>query len=122
MRTIIVLAMIAGLGALTPALAGKVAQTDDQAPQGRAISSDEMKSKIEFLGYDVLSLHKDEGQYETHLIDRDSGGAVKATFDAKDGELVHAQLAGKEGPNGSDAGDRDGDDDKRKKQGHHERE
>lgn len=116
MRKIIVLAAIAGLGALTPALADKVAQTEKQAPQGRAISSDEMKSKIDIMGYDVLRLHKDDGRYEAHITDRDSGGAVTAIFDAKNGELVHAR------PAGSDANHRDGDDDKGEKQERHERE
>ena len=122
MRKIIVLAAIAGLGALTPALADKVAQTEKQAPQGRAISSDEMRSKIDIMGYDVLRLHKDDGRYEAHITDRDSGGAVTAIFDAKNGELVHARPADKERRNGSDTNHRDGDDDKGEKQERHERE
>ncbi len=122
MRTIIVLATLAGLGALTPALADKLRQTDEQARQGRAISSDEMKSKIDFMGYEVRRLHKDEGRYKTHLIDRDSGGGVRATFDAKNGELIHAQLADEERRNDWNAGDQHGDDDKYEKQERHERE
>ncbi len=122
MRTIIVLATFAGLGALTPVLADNLQQTDEQARQGRAISSDEMKSKIDFMGYEVRRLHKHEGRYKAHLIDRGSGGGVKVIFDAKSGELIHAQLADKKRRNGSNAGDHDGDDDKREKQERHERE
>ncbi len=92
MRTIIVLATLVGLGALTPALADKPQQTDEQARQGRAISSDEIKSKIKFMGYDVHRLYKHEGRYKAQLIDRGSGGVVMATFDAKNGELIHAIL------------------------------
>jgi hypothetical protein len=52
-----------------------------------------MKSRIDQLGYDVLRLEHDNGAYEARIVDRTSGGIVKAHFDLVTGELLRASLA-----------------------------
>ena len=93
MRTILALAAAAMIGVTGAAYA------TDQAPdkgQDRVITAGQMKAAIGELGYDVDRIEKDDGNYKARLTDRDSGGKVKATFDAKTGELMHAKLAREE--------------------------
>ena len=90
MRTILALATLAVVG-----LAGAAYATDqarDNATE-RTIPADQMKATIGKLGYDVDRMKKDDGAYKARLIDRDSGGMVKAAFDDKTGALMHAKLA-----------------------------
>ncbi len=61
--------------------------------QRQAISSNAMKQKIEARGYDIQRLELDDGVFKARIIDRESGGAVKVTFDPIKGELVRARLA-----------------------------
>ena len=51
-----------------------------------------MRTKIGELGYDVRRLDTDDGCFKAYIVDRESGGAVKATFSATTGELVRARL------------------------------
>jgi hypothetical protein len=52
-----------------------------------------MKQKIEALGYDIRRLKVDDGVFNAKIVDRQSGGIVKANFDHATGELVRAKLA-----------------------------
>jgi len=92
MRYILALATAAVVGVAGAAFAGD--QVRDHAPE-QAISVDQLKSKIDALGCDVDHMKKDGDVYEVRLIDRDTGGAIKASFDAESGELEHAKLAHK---------------------------
>jgi hypothetical protein len=99
MRKIFGLAIIAGLGLVTPALA-ETATAD--AAGARALAA-----KIGEMGYDVQSVRERHGRYHANLLDRESGGAVHAEFRIADGELMSARLAA--GDNASDVRDHDGD-------------
>jgi len=91
MRTLLTLATIAITGVAGAAYASDHAQDNTKA--GRAISAEQMKAGMEQLGYDVQRMERDDGAYELYLVDRDSGGKVKAHFDIKTGELTRAKLA-----------------------------
>jgi opacity protein-like surface antigen len=93
MRTILALAAVAVIG-----VAGAAYATDQarEKTQERVITADQMKFKIGQLGYDVDRIKEDDAAYKARLIDRDSGGRVNATFDAKTGALMHAKLAREE--------------------------
>lgn len=93
MRTILALAALVAVTA-----AGAAYATDRTADkvQDRVISAEQMKARIDSLGYDVDRIEKDDGAYKARLTDRDSGGKVKARFDPKTGELKRAKLAREE--------------------------
>lgn len=93
MRYILALATVAVVGVAGAAFAND--QMRDQAPE-QAISADQLKSKIETMGYDVDRMKTDGDVYRARLVDRDTGRTVKASFDAESGELEHAKLAQKE--------------------------
>ena len=57
------------------------------------ISVDAMKQKIDNLGYDVRRIETERGCYEVEIIDRGTGGGVKAMFSRASGELLWAKLA-----------------------------
>ena len=57
------------------------------------IATDSMTRRIDQLGYDVLRLERDHGAFEARIVDRESGGIVKARFDTVSGELLRASLA-----------------------------
>ncbi len=57
-----------------------------------SVSTQAMAEKLNDLGYDVRRLESEERHFEAHMVERKSGGAVKARFDRKDGELIHAEL------------------------------
>jgi hypothetical protein len=91
MRRIVTLAVIATLGAaIGAALAddGKVAREDGSQTTSLAA----MKQNIDGLGYDIRRLKVGHGVFKAQIIDRRSGGAVKAIFDLTTGELVRAKL------------------------------
>ena len=91
MRKIPGLAAIAVLaGAISPAFAD-VKHDCGRTDQATAISADTMKTRIDRLGYDVRRLDTDDGCFKAYIVDRESGGAVKATFSATTGELVRAR-------------------------------
>ena len=102
MRKIVGLAMIAGLGLLTPALA---ATAKGDAGTG---SPSMLASKADEMGYDVQSVRERHGRYHANLLDRESGGAVHAEFSTANGELMSARLAAsdKDGMREHDADDR----------------
>lgn len=94
MRNILILATLATLGAaITPAAADDVERGCRQGTQANPISADDMKARIDKLGYDVRRFKNDDGCFKTTLIERNSGGAVRATFNAATGELVRASPA-----------------------------
>jgi hypothetical protein len=94
MRNILILATLATLGAaITPAVADDLERGCRQGAQANPISADDLKARIDKLGYDVRRLKNDDGCFKTTLIERNSGGAVRATFNAATGELVRASLA-----------------------------
>jgi hypothetical protein len=93
MRYVVALAMAAAIGGAGVAVASDHEHETASRSQERVISADVMKARIDKLGYDIRRTKKDDDQYRAHLIDRDSGGAVKATFDGKTGELIRAQMA-----------------------------
>jgi hypothetical protein len=78
-------AVLLGIGGIGLAIAGSAGE---KANMIRA-----MKQKIDALGYDVRRLRIDDGVFKTLIVDRESGGAVKATFDRANGEFVRAKLA-----------------------------
>jgi len=90
MRTILALATLAVIG-----MAGAGYASDRAADNagGSVITAEQIKTKVDQLGYDVEHMKKDDDAYKARLIDRDSGGTVKARFDGKTGELMHARLA-----------------------------
>jgi hypothetical protein len=80
------------IGATAIALAQGVNPPGKQEPQQQTISIDSMKQKIDALGYDVRRLKVDDGAFKAEIVDRQSGGLVKASFDLATGELVRARL------------------------------
>ena len=93
MRKILILATLATLGAVTIPAAAENLNGRGQGPQANPISADEMKARIDKLGYDVRRLKSDDGYFKTIIAERNSGGAVRASFNAATGELVRANLA-----------------------------
>lgn len=93
MRFIIPLAIIAGLGATSFALAEAPTRELKSDAQPRAISVAVLKAQIDELGYDVRKLKAEEKHYEAYIVNRANGGAVEATYDRTSGELLGARLA-----------------------------
>ena len=52
-----------------------------------------MKQKIDDLGYEVRHIKTERGCFEVEIIDRGTGGGVKAMFSRASGELLWAKLA-----------------------------
>lgn len=93
MRKIIIITTLATLAGLTgAAMAHEEMRGKRDVRQEQRISPDEIKAKLDKLGYDVRQLEQEHGRYEVHAIDRQSGRAVEARFDAGTGELVRAKL------------------------------
>lgn len=59
----------------------------------RAMPVDELKQKINVLGYDIRTVEVDDGVFNARIVDRESGGPVKAKFDPAGGELLRAASA-----------------------------
>ena len=93
MRYILALAMLVGIGG------SAIALTDDQGTssavnsQRRSVSATEITAKLDKLGYDVRRLKTGKNHYEAYMVERASGGAVKATFSKASGDLLGAKLA-----------------------------
>jgi hypothetical protein len=90
MRKLSALAAIVLL-AVSPALADDDEHDRAQGSRPGSITVDAMRTKIGELGYQVRRLDTDDGCFKAHIVDRESGGAVKATFSATTGELVRAR-------------------------------
>ena len=60
--------------------------------QEQRISPSEMKTRLNDLGYDVRRIEAEHGKVDARLVERRSGRSVKATFNARTGELVRAKL------------------------------
>ena len=90
MRKIFALAAI-----VLPAVAVSPALADEHDCEGSrpaSITLEAMRTKIDELGYQVRRLHTEDGCFKAYIVDRESGGAVKATFSATTGALVRARL------------------------------
>ncbi len=97
MRKFVILATLATLGAtIVSAAAANAERACRQSRETKAIAADDMKARIDKLGYDVRRLKSDDGCFRTTIVDRNSGGAVRALFNAATGELVRASLASRE--------------------------
>lgn len=86
MRITVAFTVLAGLSIaapLSPVLA------DNNTP----ISTEALTAKIDGMGYDVHRLNRNDGRYDAHLIDRETGHGVNAAFAANTGELMQASLA-----------------------------
>jgi hypothetical protein len=93
MRRIMIITAVATVAGLTgAAIAHEETRTRRDAQQEQRISPEEMKTKLDKLGYDVRRVEQKHGTYEVHAIDRQSAGAIEAKFDAKSGELIWAKL------------------------------
>jgi hypothetical protein len=69
------------------------ARADRDHPSDKGVGTAEAISRsINQLGYDLRRLKAEHGMYEARLVDRESGGGVKAHFDGKSGELLRAEL------------------------------
>ena len=85
---------IALTGAMSPAFAFAEPVKGCQMDRGTtAISKGALTAQINEMGYDVRRLKAKQGCFEAYLIERESKGAVRATFSAATGELLRARLA-----------------------------
>jgi len=91
MLSLVIVTMIVGMSG--PVLAHSGAQECLRASNEAPISAAAMKKKIDSLGYAVRRLTSGASCYQALMIDRDSGGRVRALFDMANGELVSAELA-----------------------------
>lgn len=93
MRKTLVLATVLALGAIGgAALAHEEKRDCGAAGSATAVSADAMRTTIDALGYDVRRLTTDGACFKAAIVDRESGGRVKALFSAGTGELVRARL------------------------------
>ncbi|MFZ5790217.1 MAG: PepSY domain-containing protein [Pseudomonadota bacterium] len=83
-------ALIAGIGG--PAFAEDRRDCEGEAGPSQ-VSEEALVKKIDDLGYDVRRFEADDGCFEAHVVDRESGGAVKAIYSRIDGELLRAKPA-----------------------------
>ncbi len=81
------LAMLAGTIGIALAQSGDVGNPEPQRP---TISIDTMRQKIAVLGYDVRRLRQDDAVFKATIVERQSGGVVRARFD-ETGELLRAK-------------------------------
>ena len=88
---LVTLGMVSGAATLATAHDRDVRAGVTTATQ--TIATESMQSRIDQLGYDVLRLDRDHGAFEARIVDRASGGIVKAHFDTVTGELLRASLA-----------------------------
>jgi hypothetical protein len=94
MRKIAIMAAAAALVITAgQALAGEDKHAGESDLRRPAISIEAMKEKISALGYDVRRIKVDDGVFKVWIVERQSGGKVKAKFSAQSGELTKARLA-----------------------------
>ncbi len=84
-------AIAAGTLLAVPAWADHDRSREHRPVVGPTVSVESMKQKISDLGYELRRLKAAHGYYEAHVVEKKSGGAVKAHFDMKTGELVRAE-------------------------------
>lgn len=94
MRIILAFVLAAGIGATGVAFAANDV-TNTVERQSQATTIDAIKTRMEAMGYDVRYATRAEDSYRLRLVERQSRGEVNATFDDGSGELVAAELAGK---------------------------
>ncbi len=96
MRKSMMLATAAAILGLTGAV---IAHEDNagwkswEATHQQRITPEEMKSKLNDLGYYVRRLETEHDRFEAYLIERKSGGGVIATFNRQAGQLIKARLS-----------------------------
>lgn len=91
MRKLATFAAIALFAASTgAALADDDHSSVREKSQSRATAVDTLKQRIDALGYDVHSVEREDGVFVTRIVDRESKGMVKASFDAGSSELLRA--------------------------------
>ena len=73
-------------------LAHEESRPRQDGSQEQRISPSEMKARLNDLGYDVRRIEAEHGKFDARLVERRSGRTVKATFNARTGELVRAKL------------------------------
>ena len=91
-KSLVLATMILTLGMGAAALACDDGESCHRLGQ-MEISIDAMKQKIDNLGYDVRHIDTERGCFEAEIIDRGTGGGVKAMFSRASGELLWAKLA-----------------------------
>ena len=92
MRKMTALATIAALAATVGiALADGDKRANRTEPASATMSVETVKSNIERLGYDIRAVKTDDGVFKVRMIDRASGGAVKAKYSAETGDLIRAR-------------------------------
>lgn len=90
MKRITLIASIAlTAGTIAGAAFAAHGRTVRATPERPAISSETMRQKINALGYDVRRLRQHGSVFKTALVERQSGGVIRARFDGA-GELVRA--------------------------------
>ena len=94
MKRMLSLAVVVTVVGMTGPVLGHSSERECLRGSGEVpIAVDAMKKKIDGLGYMVSNLKAGASCYDALMIDRDSGGRVKAKFDMANGELVSAELA-----------------------------
>lgn len=88
MRKFAILAAVAAL-----AIAAGQASAGEDRHAGESISVETMKQNISALGYDVRRIKAEDGIFKVWIVERESGGEVKAKFSAQSGDLIRARLA-----------------------------
>ncbi len=109
MRTTAALILAATIGATGIAFAANDATTSIERPQRQVTAIEAIKARMEGLGYDVKHAGKGDEVYRLRLVERQSGGEVKATFDKASGEMVAAEPAQDKDARGHDKTNRDED-------------
>jgi hypothetical protein len=92
-KSLVLATMVLATGMGAAALARDDGESCQRVGQMEMISIDAMKQKIDNLGYDVRRIETERGCFEAEILDRVSGGGVKATFSRANGELLWAKLA-----------------------------
>ncbi len=87
----LIMSMAIAAGTLLAVPAWADGDREHKPVAGQTMSVESMKQKISDLGYEIKRLKAEHGYYEAHVVEKQSGGAVKAHFDVKTGELVRAE-------------------------------
>jgi hypothetical protein len=91
-KSLVLATMILATGMGAAALARDDGESCQRLGQIEMISIDAMKQKIDNLGYDVRRIETERNCFEVEIIDRGTGGGVKAMFSRANGELLWAKL------------------------------
>lgn len=93
MKMIVFLAMLGVVAGVTTGAVASDREVRIEATGAPAIATESIKTRIDQLGYDVVRLERDDGAFDALIVDRASGGIVKAHFDLATGELLRASPA-----------------------------